>query len=156
MKVNDQQKYEAGYFKIHRFTVAALSGITGAQNILFAKSISTLMIVHFSENGNFFVCLETYIIILCLVGSIFFQLRWLNSGLSHFSALHIIPVFQAFWILFGVIGGLVVFGEYQQMKGFYERLYFGCGVFITICGVLYLVLQEEVELKKTKKKEKEN
>ena len=37
------------------------------------------------------------------------------AGLQHFDALYMVPVFQAFWIVFSVISGLVVYDESKDM-----------------------------------------
>ena len=48
-----QALYERSYYKYHRFAIAAISGTMGAQNLLFAKSISTLIVkAHESETAT--------------------------------------------------------------------------------------------------------
>jgi len=71
--------------------------------------------------------------------TIFFQIRWLNSGLRRFDALYIVPVFQSFWILVSVISGMVFFGEYEDIFGSIENsVMFPFGVLVTISGVYVL------------------
>lgn len=125
----------------HRFAYGALSGTMGAQNMLFAKSTSTLVIITFSdEHGNMFFHLQSYLIICALGFTIFMQLRWLNEGLKRFSALLVIPIFQAFWIFVSVVGGLYVFDELDQINGV-AVFSFCLGVIVTIGGVLFLSTQ---------------
>lgn len=134
--------YSERHQYFHRFAYGALSGTMGAQNMLFAKSTSTLVIITFSgdEPGNLFFHLQSYLIIMALGFTIFMQLKWLNEGLKRFSALLIIPIFQAFWIFVSVIGGLYVFDELDQINGI-AIFSFCLGVIITIGGVLFLSTQ---------------
>merc|ERR1719210_1860122 len=78
--------YTETHQAFHRFAYGALSGTMGAQNMLFAKSTSTLIILTFSpdQHGNAFFVPWTYLIVAALLFSIFFQLRWLNAGLQRF------------------------------------------------------------------------
>ena len=104
------QRYVMG-MKFHRFGYAAAAGIMGAQSVLFAKCTSTLFRATISGDGNMFVYPGTYAVLAGLGVTIFFQIRWLNSGLRLFPALYVVPVFQSFWILVSVISGMVFFDE---------------------------------------------
>ncbi|ETO28612.1 hypothetical protein RFI_08516, partial [Reticulomyxa filosa] len=112
----DKLSYQKKFFKVHRFAIASLSGTMGAQNVLFAKGASTLLVLTISGNGLMFAHFPTYLILLGLFSSIYFQLRWLNSALKRFSALQVVPTFQSFWILVSVLGGLAVYEEASEAK----------------------------------------
>merc|ERR1712113_199190 len=103
------------YYKYHRFILGAISGTMGAQNILFAKSLSVLIIKSFENQHKLqlFTYWQTYLLLFGLLFTIYFQLRWTNDGLKRFSALYVAPTFQAFWITVSVLGGLMVFNEFD-------------------------------------------
>ena len=132
------KRYQAG-MKYHRFGYAAAAGIMGAQSVLFAKCTSTLFRTMIAGDGVMFVYPGTYGVLLGLGVTIFFQIRWLNSGLRLFPALYVVPVFQSFWILVSVISGMVFFQEYH---GVLDQPLQACGfcfgIFLTIGGVYVL------------------
>ena len=142
---HSELRYTAKYYKQHRFVIAALSGTMGAQNVLFAKSVSVLVIESVSGGGRvLFAFWETYLLLIGLVSTIYLQLRWLNSGLKRFSALYVAPTFQAFWITVSVVGGLVVYDEADDMN-LTQKCVFPLGVVVTILGVFYLTTQGQPE-----------
>ena len=104
------QRYVLG-MKFHRFGYAAAAGIMGAQSVLFAKCTSTLFRATIAGDGLMFVYPGTYAVLGGLAVTIFFQIRWLNSGLRLFPALYVVPVFQSFWILVSVLSGMIFFQE---------------------------------------------
>jgi hypothetical protein len=82
---------------------------------------------------------QPYVILCGMFLTIYFQIRWLNSGLKTFESLFIVPVFQSFWILISVVAGMIFFGEYKHV--FNEpnsSIFFPIGVIITIAGVYVL------------------
>ena len=124
----------------HRFYYPALSGTIGAQSVLFAKCSVELLIDTFSGNANsknMFTEWPSYVVISCMFGSIFYQIRYLNEGLRRFSSTYSIPVFQAFWILVSVISGLIYYKEYKGLDAF-STIMFGLGVSVTVGGVVML------------------
>lgn len=142
---NRQRRYKKKFYKQHRFVIAAISGTMGAQNVLFAKSVSTLVVKSFQNGGRvLFGYWETYLLLAGLLSTIYFQLRWLNSGLKRFSALYVAPTFQAFWITVSVMGGLIVYKEFDDMY-FWQKIVFPLGVILTIVGVFYLTTQGQPE-----------
>ena len=142
---NKQRRYKKKYYKQHRFVIAAISGTMGAQNVLFAKSVSTLVVKSFQNGGRvLFGYWETYLLLAGLFSTIYFQLRWLNSGLKRFSALYVAPTFQAFWITVSVMGGLIVYKEFDDML-LWQKIVFPLGVILTILGVFYLTTQGQPE-----------
>ena len=132
------RRYQAG-MRFHRFGYAAAAGIMGAQSVLFAKCTSTLVRATVSGQGVMFLFPGTYAVLTGLGVTIFFQIRWLNSGLRLFPALYIVPVFQSFWILVSVISGMVFFQEWQGVLDEpLMALGFCSGLVLTIGGVYVL------------------
>jgi uncharacterized membrane protein len=124
---------------IHRFSYAACAGIMGAQSVLFAKCTAQLLVSTIAGQGMMFTQPGTYGVLLGLGVTIFYQVRWLNSGLRLFPALYIVPIFQSFWILISVLSGMVFFQEYQ---GLFEHtvnlVMFPIGLIMTLSGVFLL------------------
>ena len=143
-KAKFAEEYEVRVMKAHRFAVGALSGMMGAQNILFAKGVSTMMVFTVSyRNSCCFLFWEWYLLLLAMIGSVWFQLKWLNYGLKYFSPMQIIPVFQSFWTLIGIIGGLIVYQEFTDFKGQRDIFLFSLGCLVIIGGILYLTTLEK-------------
>eukprot|EP01084_Bolivina_argentea_P192865 331003_1 len=143
IKKHRNEDYNCGFYhKLHRFSIASMSGTMGAQNVFFAKCISTLIVFSLADDGKVLTSYwQTYLILIALLGTIYFQLKWLNSGLMQFSALYIVPIFQSFWITVSVIGGLLVYQEYDDMS-MSDKFIFPIGVIATICGVAFLTSQQ--------------
>ena len=61
--------------------------------------------------------------------------------LCRFDALFVVPVFQAFWIAFSVLSGMVTFGEYEQVFSadrVFNAIFFPFGLLVSISGVWFL------------------
>ena len=103
------------YEKIHPILYPALSGVLGAQSVLFAKSTAELFKMTF-EGNNQFTQFGTYMIGCGMFTCIFLQIHWLAKGLQTFDAVFIVPVFQCFFISTSIVGGGVYFDEFATMK----------------------------------------
>eukprot|EP01084_Bolivina_argentea_P045225 83241_1 len=143
IKLNFNSEYSSMHYKLHRFSIATLSGTMGAQNIFFAKCMSTLLVFSIEGNGKMFLLLwQTYLVLIGLLSTIYYQIKWLNKGLMEFSALYIVPIFQSFWITLSVIGGLTVYEEFDKME-VTHKIIFPMGVIVTITGVAFLTSQKK-------------
>lgn len=111
------------------------------KQILFAKSVSVLLL---QGKLGVFAQWQTWLLLAGLLSTIYLQLRWTNEGLRRFSALYVAPTFQAFWITVSVLGGLMVFNEFDDL-GAAQRLVFATGVLMTIAGVFCLTQQGKPE-----------
>ena len=122
----------------HRFYYPALAGTIGAQSVLFAKcSVELLLNTFDSTKTNMFTQWPSYLVMACMFGSIFLQIRYLNEGLRRFSSTYSIPVFQAFWILVSVVSGLIYYREWQGLDTF-SCVMFSLGVCVAVSGVVML------------------
>lgn len=119
---------------------AGFAGVVGGQSLLFAKSVVELIKAAFKGDDGFWH-IQTYLIIGMLLICLSVQIQFLNGGLKYFDSLYVVPVYQSYWILAGVIGGLVYFGEWDAMSSNESRL-FVLGIFITFLG-LYILTQKE-------------
>jgi hypothetical protein len=134
--------------KLHRFSYAAVSGICGAQSVLFMKILIELFTnttQQASQTGTIFLGMwQTYPLIMALVACVALQIYWLNLGLARFDALYNVPVFQCFWMLFGVIAGGVFFHEFATFSAFQATM-FTLGVSFCLAGVAVLSSRETAE-----------
>ena len=126
--------------KLHPIFPSALSGVAGAQSVLFAKCTAEL-IKKSIEGESQFTSYETYLIIVAMFVCVFTQLHFLAVGLKDFDATLIVPVFQCFFITCGIVAGGVFFDEFSYLKD-WELGTFAGGVSLTLFGV-YLLAQRE-------------
>jgi hypothetical protein len=70
--------------------------------------------------------------------TLFTQINTLTAGLAKFNALLMIPVYQSFWIMFSVLGGMIYFQEYKDLNPT-QTGFFILGMVITYSGVIYLL-----------------
>lgn len=136
----DSKEYKK-WKKIHPVCPAALSGLVGAQSVLFAKSTAELIKVSL-EGDNQFLNGATYVIMLLMFVSIFSQIHWLAMALKDFDAVIVVPVFQCFFITGSIIGGGVLFKEFENLAT-WELALFMVGITLTQVGVFLLAQREQ-------------
>ncbi|CAK4857936.1 unnamed protein product [Aphanomyces euteiches] len=115
---------------------AGLGGLMGGQSVLFAKSTVELVKSLFA-GGDCFSHPETYAIIFALGVCLVAQMHFLNGGLANYDALSVVPIYQAYWIISGVMGGAVYFQEIRSFSEF-QAFMFVLGILTTIGGVALL------------------
>lgn len=108
----------------------------GGQSVLFAKSCAELLKAAF-HGDDCFKHVETYLLALALVGCLLCQIHYLNCGLVHYDALAVVPIYQAYWIITGVLGGAIYFQEIRTFS-VHQALMFVLGIVTTIFGVVLL------------------
>lgn len=138
--MQDGEKTESWFYKrlcsILPLLCALLSGLIGAQSVLFAKS--TIEILKSTARGNHeFSNYVTYLIIIAMFLAILGQIHWLAVALSEFDAVVIVPVFQSVFVSFTIIAGAAYFGEFRNFNHL-QTIFFPIGVVILIIGVLGL------------------
>ncbi|CAK9111417.1 Probable magnesium transporter NIPA8 [Durusdinium trenchii] len=124
-----------------------VAGITGGQSILFAKSTVELL-KDAAQGQDVFWHLDTYVIIACMVGCLLTQITFLNGAMKRFDQLYVMPVYQSYWIISGVIGGLVYFGEYQEFDQTQINMFF-LGTVVTLAGLFVLTKKSNHSLEGT-------
>ncbi|POM71525.1 Hypothetical protein PHPALM_11899 [Phytophthora palmivora] len=128
------------FARIHPVSYPALSGIFGAQSVLFAKSTAELMKTTL-EGDIQFVNFGAYAITFSMLTCVFLQIHWLAHGLQKFDAVFVVPVFQCFFISVSIFGGGIYFKEFAHMKPLALAM-FSLGAIITISGVVKLATRE--------------
>jgi hypothetical protein len=121
------------------FRIVCYGGVAGAfggQSVLLAKSTAELVknIITSTEAGAF-SHVSPYLIIFSMFFCLYTQITVLNAGLSRFNALLMVPVYQSFWNLFSVLGGIIYFQEYKDLNPT-QTGFFILGIAITYSGVL--------------------
>jgi len=122
------------------------AGITGGQSVLFAKSTVELL-KDAARGDDVFFHLDTYVIICALIGCLLTQITFLNGAMKRFDQLYVMPVYQSYWIISGVIGGLVYFGEWEEFTQFQINM-FTIGTIITLLGLYVLTKKENHSLER--------
>lgn len=123
--------------KLHQFLYPCISGIIGAQSVLFAKCTVELLANSLTGSGFMFFYWKTYVVIAAMFSCVYFQIRWLNAGLKRFDVSYCVPVFQSFWICVSVVSGMIFYHEYVGMSADQAAL-FVFSVLVTIAGVVGL------------------
>lgn len=122
--------WKKGFGIVH---YCSLAGCFGGQCIICAKTTSELLknAVLTREIDDWTSSLVPYLFLLGMVGTIVTQLNFLNLGLAKFDSLIVVPVYQSFWNVFSITGGLLFFQEYQYMDAKASWLY-TLGILITL------------------------
>ncbi|KAL3668147.1 hypothetical protein V7S43_007010 [Phytophthora oleae] len=130
--------FEEGLF--HIICYGGIAGTFGGQSVLLAKStVELLKSAIWGDAGLYmFTQFTSYVIVAGLCACLFFQVHFLNGGLARFDALVVIPVYQSFWILMSVLGGIMYFEEYVNMTRT-QMLMFTIGGCVTILGIIVLL-----------------
>lgn len=123
----------------HIICYGGIAGTFGGQSVLLAKStVEMLKSALWGQGSTDFEHVETYLIIGGMVICLVSQITVLNGGLKRFDALVMIPVYQSFWILTSVLGGIMYFEEYSSMT-MVQTWMFPLGGSVTLFGIFYLL-----------------
>ncbi|OQS02391.1 hypothetical protein THRCLA_05234 [Thraustotheca clavata] len=131
---------------------SGMGGLMGGQSVLFAKSTAEL-VKSAINGGDCFQHPETYAIIVALGVCLVLQMHFLNGGLVNYDALSVVPIYQAYWIISGVMGGAIYFQEIRSFSEFQATM-FVLGILTTIGGVALLAQRSLTSPPPTLKKRK--
>merc|ERR1740133_230430 len=81
---------------------------------------------------------QFYCFVLAMLFTLVLQMRFLNLGLKYHDTMIVVPVYQTWWILGGIIGGGTYFKEFDGMSTL-NIVLFVSGVLMTIFGVQLLM-----------------
>ena len=158
-KEKKETKLNSCLKQFHTISHAALSGIIGAQSVLFGNiSVQLLNIAmrgslicpistnyttlydHYKTELQSWSTLETaivFIVATVALTAIWMQIFFLNIALKRYDAMLVVPVYQSLWIIVAVIGGGVFFEDFKSFET-YQWICFPIGVIICIAGVFLL------------------
>lgn len=111
------------------------SGIIAAQNVLFGKSFSKLIL--FSIENKTASVLKDYVIYLtfaCLAFSIFTNIKWFNNILKQFKSTLVVPINKSIWIITSIVGGLLVMDEEIEQLSLVGFL---IGIILIVLGLIF-------------------
>lgn len=120
--------------RLLRFSYPSLAGSIGGMTAAYAKA-SIELVKTSILGGNQFTHVGSYFIVLMMVGSIFLQITFLNAGLKRYEAMYVVPVYQVFWIISGILAGMFYFHEISGLSEKEVRL-FSLGAGISITGII--------------------
>lgn len=137
--IETTHNYEGGL--AHIVCYGGIAGTFGGQSVLLAKStVELLKTAIWGESGWFmFTQFASYMIMFGLIMCLGSQVHFLNGGLARFDALVVVPVYQSFWILMSVLGGIMYFEEYVSMTRT-QMCMFTLGGLLTIFGIGVLLM----------------
>lgn len=116
----------------------ALAGIAGAQSIMLAKAVLIFLGNVFSgpqraKSGGLLM-----LFLVPFAACLWLQVTFLNIALKIYpDALFVLPVYQSFWIVFGIASGLIYYQEYRQISNLGIGM-FTTGVLVSLAGVAIL------------------
>ncbi|DBA00798.1 TPA: hypothetical protein N0F65_004703 [Lagenidium giganteum] len=137
-----QMGQPAFWSRVRLIAYSGLAGTMGGQSVLFAKSCAELLKSAF-HGDNCFAHFQTYVIAAALIACLLCQIHFLNCGLLHFDALSVVPIYQAYWIISGVMGGAIYFQEIRSFS-IHQACMFVLGITTTIFGVVLLSQRKPV------------
>ena len=125
--------------RIFAMAAPAIGGLSMGYTGYGSKVIATAIL---NADSAAFVSPYFYIYIVGTVLAVCFQVRWLNAGLEFFSALAIVPVFQAAIIFSNALDGIVYFHDMRDSAPWRLGL-FGIGAATCMAGVGLLLLKRQ-------------
>ena len=133
----DSDAYQA-LFKYHRISYPALSGVFGSQSVLFARTVSEMMVGSARGGRNMLLYPGTFAVAGALASCVVLQVYFLNLGLSRFESLYVVPMFTSTWIVGTALGGGVFYGEFADFS-LAQAVLFPAGVGLCLAGLFLLV-----------------
>jgi len=123
----------------HAFAYAYMGGILGSCSVLFGKTVAEMLKGIFREQSDWSAwgTYQFYMFLIAMLITLLFQMKFLNAGLKYHDTLIVVPIYQTWWILGGIIGGGTYFKEFASMEGL-NIVLFVVGVLITLLGVYIL------------------
>ncbi len=116
---------------------SVVSALVGTQSVVQAKVLAELLAVQSSGKENVFKSSFVYWTILVWLMTVIVWLSRLNSALSKFDPLFIIPLLQCSFIFFAIVSGGIFFREFEEFTKS-QRIGFTLGVFVMFSGLSLL------------------
>ncbi|CAK4084546.1 unnamed protein product [Aphanomyces euteiches] len=126
---------------------AIISGIMGSLSVLLGKCASEMVKTTVNGNNQFYHPM-TYVFFGGMLTTIGLQIHWFNKALILGDISVVFPVFQVFWIGFGVIGGMVLYGDLARLE-FFQGVSFVLASCCILVGVYNLAQHETSEKSST-------
>jgi hypothetical protein len=137
MMMDDEEDGKQYLSWVDAFTYASVSGTIGAVSVLLAGCCSKILISAI-EGNNQFNQPQPYFYIMGMATTLILQTKYLNAALQLGEIMTVFPVFQAFWISFGVIGGIVFYQQASSLDGVAIFMHFLAAVMMVLGCVLLM------------------
>ena len=124
---------------VDAFTFAACAGGAGALSVVLAGCASKVLIISIKGDNLFARSIAPYIFIFGMVACVAVQTGYLNKALMLGDVMTVYPVFQAFWILLGVVGGMMFYQEYSQRLSMNEWYWHWAALAGMLLGCMFLM-----------------
>jgi hypothetical protein len=113
------------------YIYAMCAGMVGSLSVLLASCAMKTLFLLF-KGMNEFVHPTPYGFIIGMITTVLIQTHLLNRALQLGEVLTVFPLFQAFWIGFGIVGGMVFFQQTHELQ-MGDWIVHGCaGVFMLV------------------------
>jgi len=117
-----------------KYIFAACAGTIGGFSVLFGGCTSKMLVAGAVDNPWF------YVFLLALLVTLFLQIHFQNRAMQLGETMSVFPVFQAFWITFGVVSGLYF---YDLEASWAERFKRVIGIPFMMIGICFLFLHKQ-------------
>lgn len=126
----------------------AIAGVLAAFNVLFLKTVSTVLLNSPEPASERFATPWPYVFILAFVLCNLSMEIWKQKALQQFESVYIVPVFQAALIVLAVLTGGVYFKEFNDMAALNLVIFFLVGLATVAAGVFVLAHTQEAKFVK--------
>eukprot|EP00658_Telonema_sp_P-2_P037616 TRINITY_DN2704_c0_g1_i3.p1 TRINITY_DN2704_c0_g1~~TRINITY_DN2704_c0_g1_i3.p1 ORF type:complete len:406 (+),score=85.93 TRINITY_DN2704_c0_g1_i3:220-1437(+) len=127
-----------------KYTYAACSGAIGGLSVLFGSCTGKSLSCSTCSFGQAFSHEYFYAFLISMLVCVVAQTHLLNKAMELGGTMSVFPVFEAFWISFGVIGGLVFYNDSSIQWG--DDIKQGAGAFFMLVGVVFLLRHPESQV----------
>merc|ERR1712166_896664 len=123
-----------------KYILAACAGAIGGLSVLFGSTCSrSLASEHLSAFADPFFYCYLIMMLVCVIT----QTSLLNQAMQLGDMMSVFPVFESFWISFGVLGGLVFYNG-KLAPGAWEQAY---GLIFMLAGTVCFLLHPDPQLR---------
>ncbi|ETV99987.1 hypothetical protein H310_07436 [Aphanomyces invadans] len=126
----------SGQVCVQPLLYAINSGIMGSLSMLLGKCASEMVTTTLHGRNQFNHPLP-FIFFAGMAATIGVQVHWFNQSLMLGDMAMVFPVFQVFWIGFGAVGGMVLYGDVARLA-FFQSVSFVLAFWCILIGVYNL------------------
>lgn len=129
---------EGEYRRRDKYIYAMSSGAVGALSVLFGGIIGSMLFQNGAQAA--FTCWFFYFSLAIMVISLVSQTHLQNRALELGDATAVFPVFEAFWISFGVVSGLIFYNKGESWGSDFKQ---ASGILPMLVGTIFLFMHKE-------------
>jgi drug/metabolite transporter (DMT)-like permease len=118
----------------------SLCAILGSWTVMCTKGLSVSVRMTMLGEENAFASWITYALLVVMLLTAMYQVKYLNQAMAHFGTSQVVPVYYVLFTLASVLGGIIMYREFTTMLASQIVAFFG-SICITFIGV-YLVTSD--------------